>query len=278
VSSARTRASPVARSPRRKAPGPRKKVAGPGARSRTIRAHSTRDRILDAAEALFAMRGFHCVSIRDITKDAGVQLALANYHFGSKQQLYASVIGRRGSVHAARMQKYLDEVIAAAADGIPTTERVTWAFCASIFEPLIGGGEGWRRYIRLLAWAAESQQTQRFVEPMNRVFDPVLYSYIRALRHSNPRMSAADLYAGYYFLQALTVHVVAATGGIDRLSQGGLKSTDFKGLLPRLVRYATAGFESLTAEPAPARRSRQKAGRTGSRPSQPAAATAISAK
>jgi hypothetical protein len=91
-------------------------------------------------------------------------------------------------------------------------------------------------------------------------------------------MSAADLYAGYYFLQALTVHIVAATGGIDRLSQGGLKSADFKGLLPRLVRYATAGFEALAATTVPARRRRQKAGRTGSRPSQPTAATAISAK
>jgi AcrR family transcriptional regulator len=223
---------------------------------RAIRAHSTRDRILDAAETLFAERGFHGVSIRDITRAADVQLALANYHFGSKQQLYASVIERRGVEHAERMQRYLDDVIAAAPAGKATTERVIWAFCAGIFEPLINGGEGWRQYIRLLAWAAESKQTQPFVEPMNRVFDPVLYSYIRALRHSNPRMAALDLFAGYYFLQALTVHVVAATGGIDRLSQGGLISTDFKSLLPRLVSYATAGFEALAARDAASRRRR----------------------
>ncbi|MGH8309797.1 MAG: TetR family transcriptional regulator, partial [Steroidobacteraceae bacterium] len=43
----------------------------------------TPDRILDAAEQLFARRGFHGVSVRDITSEAGVDVALVNYHFGS---------------------------------------------------------------------------------------------------------------------------------------------------------------------------------------------------
>lgn len=214
---------------------------------RAIRAHSTRDRILDAAEELFSVRGFHGVSIRDITSAAGVQLALANYHFGSKQQLYSQVIERRGAVHAAQMQRYLDDVLGAAPDGKASTERIVWAFCASIFERMIKGGEGWQRYIRLLAWAAESPQRERFVAPMNRLFDPVLQNYLKALRRTHPRMSAADLYAGYYFLQGALVYVVAATGGIDRLSHGSLKSKDFKQLLPRLVEFSAAGFDRLVA-------------------------------
>jgi AcrR family transcriptional regulator len=193
------------------------------------------------------VRGFHGVSIRDITSAAGVQLALANYHFGSKQQLYSQVIERRGAVHAAQMQRYLDDVLNAAPDGKASTERIVWAFCASIFERMIKGGEGWQRYIRLLAWAAESPQRERFVAPMNRLFDPVLQNYLKALRRTHPRMSAADLYAGYYFLQGALVYVVAATGGIDRLSHGSLRSKDFKQLLPRLVEFSAAGFDRLVA-------------------------------
>ncbi len=44
----------------------------------------TRVKLLKAAESLFGERGFHAVSMRDITSAAGVDLALANYHFGSK--------------------------------------------------------------------------------------------------------------------------------------------------------------------------------------------------
>ena len=53
---------------------------------------------MDAAERLFARRGFHGASLRDITAAAGVDLALVNYHFGSKKRLLAAVLERRGQV------------------------------------------------------------------------------------------------------------------------------------------------------------------------------------
>jgi AcrR family transcriptional regulator len=47
----------------------------------------TKKRILDAAERLFAREGFHSTSLRMLTKEAGVNLAAVNYHFGSKEEL-----------------------------------------------------------------------------------------------------------------------------------------------------------------------------------------------
>src|SRR5262245_9318492 len=79
---------------------------------RAVRAHATRDRILDAAEKLFASRGYHGVSMRDITVEAGVPLALSTYHFGTKHQLYGQVVERRGVTHAAQMQRYLRDALA----------------------------------------------------------------------------------------------------------------------------------------------------------------------
>ena len=46
-----------------------------------------REELLDAAEALFAERGFEKTSIRDITNHLGVRLAAVNYHFDSKYNL-----------------------------------------------------------------------------------------------------------------------------------------------------------------------------------------------
>jgi len=58
-------------------------------------ARDTKTRILNTAEKLFAGKGFHSTSLRDITKDAGVNLAAVNYHFGSKDALFEEVFKRR---------------------------------------------------------------------------------------------------------------------------------------------------------------------------------------
>jgi AcrR family transcriptional regulator len=205
----------------------------------------TRNKILNAAEALFAVRGYYGVSIRDITKAAHVQLALANYHFGSKQALYGEVIRRRGPIHAAQMQRFLDQVTAAAKGRRPSLEAIIEAFCASIFERMMNGGAGWRRYIQLLARIADAPQKEGFVTPMNELFDPVIANYIAALRRVLPKMRPENLFAAFYFLQAGLVYTTSDTGGIDRQSSGALRSNDFRKLLPQMVTYFAAGFRSL---------------------------------
>lgn len=54
----------------------------------------TVDRILDAAELLFAEKGFAETSLRMITSKANVNLAAVNYHFGSKNALIQAVFSR----------------------------------------------------------------------------------------------------------------------------------------------------------------------------------------
>ncbi len=56
--------------------------------------NNTIDNILDAAETLFADKGFSETSLRAITSEAGVNLAAVNYHFGSKQKLIQAVFAR----------------------------------------------------------------------------------------------------------------------------------------------------------------------------------------
>ena len=55
----------------------------------------TRDRLLDAAEALFMEHGFEATSLRAITAAAGANLAAVNYHFGGKEALFEAVLTRR---------------------------------------------------------------------------------------------------------------------------------------------------------------------------------------
>jgi AcrR family transcriptional regulator len=58
----------------------------------TTRDTETRDRLLQAAERLFADRGFRKVTVRDICRVARANVAAVNYHFGDKLGLYREVL------------------------------------------------------------------------------------------------------------------------------------------------------------------------------------------
>jgi AcrR family transcriptional regulator len=63
----------------------------------------TRARLLEAATGLFAERGFHGVGVRDIALRADVNVAAANYHFGSKEDLYLAVLRSQFAAIRARL-------------------------------------------------------------------------------------------------------------------------------------------------------------------------------
>src|SRR5258706_565485 len=85
---------------------------------------STKDRILDSAERLFAEHGFDGVSLRSIIAEAGVNLAAVHYHFHSKEALMDAVIGRRvGPLNQERLA-LLDKVEVEAGDEPAPLERI----------------------------------------------------------------------------------------------------------------------------------------------------------
>lgn len=66
----------------------------------------SRAALMRAAEKLFAANGFDATSIRDIAQEAGLNLSLISYYFGSKEQLFASLMEERTQVleHQRREQ------------------------------------------------------------------------------------------------------------------------------------------------------------------------------
>jgi len=68
-----------------------------------------RDRILDAASAVFAEAGFGGARIDEIAARAGVNKAMLYYHVGDKRELYTAVLMRNFD----RLQVAVDEALAA---------------------------------------------------------------------------------------------------------------------------------------------------------------------
>ncbi|MBO7721198.1 MAG: helix-turn-helix transcriptional regulator [Kiritimatiellae bacterium] len=56
--------------------------------------NGTKEKIIDSAVGVFAERGFRDATVRDICANAGVNVSVVNYHFGSKEALYAEVVRR----------------------------------------------------------------------------------------------------------------------------------------------------------------------------------------
>jgi AcrR family transcriptional regulator len=87
VTGERTRAAAEGRGKRRAVGRPAKQPKGAGGS-----AESTEERIKQAARKLFTQHGFAAVRTRDIAREAGINLALLNYYFRSKQKLFDLVM------------------------------------------------------------------------------------------------------------------------------------------------------------------------------------------
>ncbi len=118
---------------------------------------STRPEILAAARTLFAARGYHATTVRDIAAEAGVNAALVHHYFGTKEQVF---------VAAMNLPLNPADLISRLRDGGPRAqlgERVVRLFARTWRDPATG-----QPLQALLRAAASSEQgatmMRQFVE------------------------------------------------------------------------------------------------------------------
>ena len=66
-----------------------------------------KEQIINKAIELFAQKGFEGTSIRDLANSAGVNIAMINYYFGSKEKLFECLVANK----AAYTRGLLDEIV-----------------------------------------------------------------------------------------------------------------------------------------------------------------------
>jgi AcrR family transcriptional regulator len=204
---------------------------------------TNRDRILDAAERQFAKRGFFGVSLRDIARTAGVDVALISYHFGKKEALFDAVMMRRAEILNSERQQMLESAQRRHAPDPPPVEEIIDAFTHALLNRSTKGGEGWRSYFALIAQINNHPAWGGSV--MNQYFDPLVHKFLDALREAMPGCEERDLFWCYHFLSGALTLTFAETGRIDKLSDGLCKSSDLDDVHERLVPFISAGFRAL---------------------------------
>ncbi len=204
---------------------------------------STRERILDAAEELFAHKGYEGVSVRQIMSKAEADVSLAYYHFKSKRDLFDEIMLRRVEILNDIRLKALEAVEERHPDDAPSVEEIIDAFTHPLLDLLAREHEQWKYYFQLIAQINNSADFGG--ELMTRYFDPLVRRFIEALRKALPDCTDADLYWSYHFLSGALTLTFAETGRIDNLSGGTVKSSDMASVVERMPAFLAAGFERL---------------------------------
>jgi len=200
---------------------------------------ATRDRIFLAAERLFALRGFSAVSVRDITADAGVNLAAVNYHFGSKDKLLFEIFLERSTELNRNRARLLHEATQAAG-GKPGVRAILEALIAPPTRWLDPASD---RFLALqFLIRARSEGTDEMRETLRGQVSH-LKRFAEALAAARPELSAEDIYWRLHFVLGL-IHQNRETE-LERLRavSGGLAGTsNVAAQVERMVDFAEAGF------------------------------------
>ncbi|MBV2209961.1 MAG: TetR family transcriptional regulator [Thermomonas sp.] len=202
---------------------------------------STKDRILHAAEDLFAQQGFAATSLRQVTSLADVNIAAVNYHFGSKDNLINEVFRRRMDVMSQQRMTALRKATEHAPGQL---EPILAAFV----EPALAISQdrsGGTAFIRVIARAyAESNEGLR--KFLSDQYGYVLREFAKAITPCVPTLSKEELYWRLDFLAGALTYAMADFGLIKRPS-GTTEAVHRQRAAKALIQFAAAGFQADAA-------------------------------
>jgi AcrR family transcriptional regulator len=206
---------------------------------------TTKDRILDTAEHLFARDGFDATSLRAITAEAGVNLAAVNYHFQSKEALVQAVIGRRmGPVNARRLA--LLDAYEAEAGGAPVPlEKIMDAFLRPLLEIV---GTHAREFAPLVGriYTEPGDFTERLFKDQ---FQALALRFIPAFQRALPELPLTELYWRLHFSIGAMAHTMGAASMLRIFSRGLCDPSDADGTLARMKTFVLAGLTAPVSAP-----------------------------
>jgi AcrR family transcriptional regulator len=214
-----------------------------GRQSNAERRAGMTEQILDAAEQLFAERGYYGVTLLEVAQKISVHPTLLYYYYKDKRHLFCEVFARRAQISSSLRAKALQDY-ELAAEGKPTVVGALRAFLDADLDQYIGGGEGWRNFARLSGQIVNTPEWG--AQLMELHFDPIARRLIGLLQRTLPESSLTDIFWGYHFLAGSLMHALSHTGRIDRLSRGRCNGEDFVSIKRRMADFMSAGLLAVT--------------------------------
>ncbi len=152
----------------------------------------TRERIMKAAERLFAERGYDATSIRAIVAKARVNQAAINYHFEGKDGLYREVLRTAFRALTEQQLEHADEMKAM------SREAALAEFIRRQLRPLLGRDE-YSRHMRILNWETV-RPTAVFRKLLSEEAAPFVGLAVELVRRFQPEADQRTLVAAAVWL------------------------------------------------------------------------------
>lgn len=207
------------------------------------KSQETRQRILDAAESLFAERGFRAVSLREITTKAEVNLAAVNYHFGSKDSLVYDVLVRFiGPVNEQRLAMLDAAEEAHGDDPVPVRELLE-----ALFRPVLdrlADAEHSSEVFLKLAGRCMMAPGEHGPELMLRLFGEIADRFFRAAVRSLPHLEEAEIHWRFHMALGAFFHLLIKGDQLVLFSRGKIASVEPEELMAKLVHFLAVGMEA----------------------------------
>jgi len=212
-----------------------------------VRNTDTRERILDVAERLFMAHGYDGTSMRQITGEAGVNLAAVNYHFGSKESLIQEVFRRRLDWLNEERMRVLDRLEAEAGGQAVKPSLIVDAFFGTLLRMAEDDARGGMTFLRLLGrtLTEPSEFIRAFLAHEYKV---VMDRFKEALFRALPDVPKAEIVWRFHFMLGATSYAIAGTDALRLVTDWQIEEEDsvdrLDRLVPRLMSFLIGGLRA----------------------------------
>ncbi|MBF0675959.1 TetR/AcrR family transcriptional regulator [Pseudomonas sp.] len=211
----------------------------------------TVERILDAAEQLFAEKGFAETSLRLITSKAGVNLAAVNYHFGSKKALIQAVFSRFLGPFSASLERELDRR-QAKPEHKATLEELLEMLLDQALSVKPRSGNDLSIFMRLLGLAF-SQSQGHLRKYLEEVYGKVFRRYMLLVNEAAPKIPPVELFWRIHFMLGATAFSMSGIKALRAMVENDYGvHTSIEQVMRMMVPFLAAGMRAETGITDPA--------------------------
>jgi AcrR family transcriptional regulator len=206
---------------------------------------STKSKILDAAEHLFADKGFNGTSLREITSLAEVNLAAVNYHFGSKKELIKAVMSRYMNELAPKLESALNTLCQQSQQ--PSLNEVFSAFIEPLLSLNVFKENGTSNFLQLLGRGySDSQGFLRWF--FTTKYPNVISYFVAAVQKAYPELTAEDIFWRLHFTMGTVVFTMSSTEALIDIAKNDFQqTTDIADIIGKVIPFVAAGVAAPIA-------------------------------
>jgi AcrR family transcriptional regulator len=212
---------------------------------------ANREEILDAAEKIFAERGYAASRVCDISHAANITQRMVNYYFGTKLALFKEVYLRRGRQLAIERMELLNRLMSETPFNV---EDVVRAYLIPPFRLRVTAGG--RSFLRLQA-RLHTEPDELAFELRRETYDRPVRQYVKVLRDLMPGLTEEAIYLRFTQLIGIYLYVLSDAHRIEEISGGKCSMPPSEQMIEEIVAFASAGFHRWLYSPeSPVRQAR----------------------